>query len=42
MLYEYSIERRATQICDARSKEYLSELLSCYAAGNNRLAALMS
>ncbi|MFN7883432.1 MAG: hypothetical protein ACK5PF_10530 [bacterium] len=42
MLDEYSIEQRATQIFDARSKEYFSEVLSWYAAGNNRLAALMS
>ena len=42
MLDEYSIEQRASQIFDARSKEYFSKVLSCYAAGNNRLAALMS
>lgn len=42
MLDEYSIEQRATQIFDARSKEYFSEVLSCYAAGNYRSAALMS
>ena len=41
MLDEYSIERRATQICDARSKEYFSEVLSCYAAGNYRSAVVM-
>ncbi len=28
MLDEYSIEQRATQIFDARSKEYFSEVLS--------------
>lgn len=32
MLDEYSIEQHATQIFDARSKEYFSEVLSCYAA----------
>jgi hypothetical protein len=34
MLDEYSIEQRATQIFDARTKEYFSEVLSCltYAA----------
>lgn len=41
MLDEYSIEQRATQIFDARSKEYFSEVLSCYAAGNHRSAVVM-
>lgn len=41
MLDEYSIEQRATQIFDARSKEYFSEVLSCYAAGNYRSAVVM-
>jgi hypothetical protein len=34
MLDEYSIEQRAAQIFDARTKEYFSEVLSRYAAGN--------
>lgn len=41
MLDEYSIEQRATQIFDARTKEYFSEVLSCYAAGNYRSAVVM-
>lgn len=41
MLDEYSIEQRVTQIFDARSKEYFSEVLSCYAAGNYRSAVVM-
>lgn len=41
MLDEYSIEQRATQIFDARSKEYFSEVLSCYMAGNYRSAVVM-
>lgn len=41
MLDEYSIEQRVTQIFDARSKEYFSEVLSCYAAGNHRSAVVM-
>lgn len=41
MLDEYSIEQRATQIFDARSKEYFSEVLSCYSAGNHRSAVVM-
>ena len=43
MLDEYSIEQRATQIFDARSKEYFSEVLrlSCYAADNYRSAVVM-
>ncbi len=41
MLDEYSIEQRATQIFDAPSKEYPSEALNCFAAGNYRLAAVM-
>ena len=41
MLDEYSIEQRATQIFDARSREYFSEVLSCYAAGNHRSAVVM-
>lgn len=31
---EYSFEQRATQVFDAGSKEYFTEVLSCYAAGN--------
>lgn len=38
---EYSIEHRATQIFDARTREYFSEVLSCYAAGNFRSAVVM-
>ena len=41
MLDEYSIEQRSTQIFDARSKEYFSEVLSCYSAGNHRSAIVM-
>jgi hypothetical protein len=41
MLDEYSIEQRATQIFDARTKEYFSEVLSCYAAGNYRSSVVM-
>jgi hypothetical protein len=41
MLDEYSIEQHATQIFDARTKEYFSEVLSCYAAGNHRSAVVM-
>lgn len=41
MLDEYSIEQRATQIFDARTKDYFSEVLSCYAAGNHRSAVVM-
>ncbi len=41
MLDEYSIEQRAGQIFDARTKEYFSEVLSCYAAGNYRSAVVM-
>ncbi len=41
MFDEYSIEQRATQIFDVRSKEYFSEVLSCYAAGNYRSAVVM-
>jgi hypothetical protein len=41
MLDEYSIEQRATQIFDARTKDYFSEVLSCYAAGNYRSAVVM-
>ena len=41
MLDEYSIEQRAAQIFDTRSKEYFSEVLSCYAAGNHRSAVVM-
>jgi tetratricopeptide (TPR) repeat protein len=40
MLDEYSVEQRAAQIFDARSKEYFSEALSCYAAGNYRSAVV--
>lgn len=41
MLDEYSIEQRASQIFDARTKEYFSEVLSCYMAGNHRSAVVM-
>lgn len=41
MLDEYSIEQRATQIFDARTKEYFSEVLSCYTAGNYRSSVVM-
>lgn len=41
MLDEYSIEQRATQIFDSRTKEYFSEVLSCYAAGNYRSSVVM-
>lgn len=41
MLDEYSIEQHAAQIFDTRSKEYFSEVLSCYAAGNHRSAVVM-
>ncbi|WP_298626023.1 hypothetical protein [uncultured Zoogloea sp.] len=41
MLDEYSIEQRATQIFDTRTKEYFSEVLSCYAAGNYRSSVVM-
>jgi len=41
MLDEYSIEQRATQIFDARTKEYFSEVLSCYASGNYRSSVVM-
>jgi hypothetical protein len=41
MLDEYSIEQRATQIFDTRTKDYFSEVLSCYAAGNYRSAVVM-
>ncbi len=41
MLDEYSIEQRATQIFDARTKEYFYEVLSCYAAGNYRSSVVM-
>lgn len=41
MLDEYSIEQRAAQIFDPRSKEYFSEVLSCYSAGNHRSAVVM-
>lgn len=41
MLDEYSIEQRATQIFDARTKEYFSEVLSSYAAGNYRSSVVM-
>jgi hypothetical protein len=41
MLDEYSIEQRATQIFDARTKEYFSEVLSCYSAGSYRSAVVM-
>ena len=41
MLDEYSMEQRATQIFDSRSKEYFSEVLSCYAAGSYRSSVVM-
>lgn len=41
MLDEYSIEQRSTQIFDARTKEYFSEVLSCYSAGNYRSSVVM-
>ena len=41
MLDEYSIEQRATQIYDARTKEYFYEVLSCYSAGNYRSSVVM-
>ena len=41
MLDEYSIEQRATQIFDARTKEYFAEVLSCYSAGNYRSSVVM-
>ena len=41
MLDEYSIEQRASQIFDARNREYFSEVLSCDAAGNYRSAVVM-
>lgn len=41
MLDEYSIEQRATQIFDTRTKEYFAEVLSCYAAGNYRSSVVM-
>ena len=41
MLDEYSIEQRARQIFDARSREYFSEVLSCYTVGNYRSAVVM-
>jgi len=41
MLDEYSIEQRATQISNARSKKYFFEVLSFYVASNHRLAVGM-
>ena len=41
MFDEYSIERRAEQIFDPRTKEYFSEVLSGYMAGNYRSAVVM-
>jgi len=41
MFDEYSLEQRATRIFDARSKEYFTEVLSCYVAGNYRSAVVM-
>ena len=41
MLDEYSIEQRASQIFDARSREFFSEVLSCYTAGKYRSAVVM-
>ena len=34
-------KRTATSIFDARSREYFSEVLSCYTAGNYRSAVVM-
>ena len=41
MLDEYSIEKRATQIFDAGTKEYLSEVSSCDATGNYRSSVVI-
>jgi hypothetical protein len=41
MLDEYSIEQRAALIFDARTKEYFSEVLSCYTSGNYRSSVVM-
>ena len=41
MLDEYSIEQRAAQIFDSRSKDYFSEVLSCYTAGSYRSSVVM-
>lgn len=41
MLDEYSIEQRATQIFDSRSRDYFSEVLSCYSSGSYRSAVVM-
>jgi hypothetical protein len=41
MLDEYSVEQRAGQIFDVRSREYFSEVLSCYTSGNYRSAVVM-
>lgn len=41
MLDEYSIEQRATQIFDPRSRDYFSEVLSCYSSGSYRSAVVM-
>lgn len=41
ILDEYSIEQRASQIFDSRSKEYFAEVLSCYMSGNYRSAVVM-
>ena len=41
MLDEYSIEQRAMQIFDARTKDYFSEVMSCYTAGSYRSAVVM-
>ena len=41
MLDEYSIEQGATQIFDVRTKEYFSEVLSCYSAGYYRSSVVM-
>lgn len=38
---EYSIETRTSKIFDAKTKEYFSEVLSCYIAGNYRSAVVM-
>lgn len=38
---EYSIERRMDNIFDTRSKDYFSEVMSCYNGGNYRSAVVM-
>jgi hypothetical protein len=41
MFDEYSIEQRATQITHPKTKEYFSEVLSSYSAGNYRSSVVM-